>query len=451
MTKSLKLSALALLLGSTTVFGQPPTDQPVPAAPESEAEAPPPAPVPSTATTANNLSADSFVRVNATNQRYNFVRPWTKRPPFSRRGIGAVISDGRVLVTAELVGDHNSIELERPSDSVRSAATVDLIDYEANLALLRPEEPDFFANAVPVQLAGPLQVGDAVEIAQVEPNGSVATTAGVVTTIALSNYPVDGIGLLSYAISAPLQYRDNSFTVPLFYQEELAGLLMRYDSRSQTATVLPGPVIQTFLARAEESPYESFPRLGIAFSPTRDPQFRRYLEMSDDQTGVYLSKILRGSAAEKGDLEEGDVILSVEGNDIDSDGNYDDPDFGLISLGHLISNADPAKSSIPMTILRDGTTKTISLPLEPQDPASVISPPYLADEQPSFLVLGGVVFQELSRPFLEEWGSDWRSNAPQRLVNLDAFQQELPPDQGRIVFVSQVLPTDATIGYQDLN
>lgn len=440
-----KTTALALLLTCATAFAQPPepsTDgDPTDDAPLSPAPA---------VTTATNLNAAAFVRVNSTNQRYNFTRPWTKRSPFPRRGIGVVLPDNRILVSAELIADHNSIELERPTDSVRSAADVELIDYEANLALLRPQDTDFLKDAQPVELSKPLRVGDEIEIAQIEPNGTVAATAAAITTIAFSSYPVDGIAMLSYSASAPLQYRDNSFTVPVFHDDKLAGLLMRYDLRSQTATILPEPVISSFLTRAAESPYRSFPRIGIAYSPTRDPQFRRFLKMSDDQTGVYLSKILRGSAAEKSGLVEGDVVLAVEGHDIDNDGNYDDPDFGLISFAFLVSDADPKKANLTVTILRDGEQQDIELPLGPVDPSTVVSAPFSADQQPTYLVLGGVVFQELSRPFLEEWGSDWRTNAPSRLVYLDAFQEELPPDQGKIVFVSQVLPSDATIGYQDL-
>ncbi len=400
--------------------------------------------------TSTELSASSFVRVNSTNQRYNLTRPWVKRDAYSRRGIGTVITGGDVLVTAELVTDHTYVELERASDSAKTPAEVRLVDYEANLALLRPVDPGFLSESNPVDLAPPLTVGDELVIAQLERNGAVAVTGGRLTTVTVSNYPVDGIFLLSYAVSAPLQYRDNSFTVPIFHGKDLAGLLMRYDSRSQTATVLPSPLIRTFLERAATSPYQSFPRAGLAFASTRDPQFRRFLGMEETDAGIYVSELLHGSASDESGLQKGDVVLAVDGYDLDDDGNYDDDDFGKISFGHLISNAEPGRTSLPLTILRDSQRTEITLPLKPRDPATVISEAFTADEAPPYLVLGGVVFQELSRPYLEEWGSEWRSNAPQRLVYLDAFQNELPADRGKIVFVSQVLPSDATLGYEDL-
>ena len=50
----------------------------------------------------------SVVRVNVTNQPWDFMRPWGKRPPYSRRAIGPVIAGQRVLVTAELGKEYTS-------------------------------------------------------------------------------------------------------------------------------------------------------------------------------------------------------------------------------------------------------------------------------------------------------------------------------------------------------
>jgi len=81
----------------------------------------------------------SLVRVNVTGQGYDYFRPWQKRAPFSKRALGAVLSQGRVLVTADLVANQNYVELERAESGEKIAASVEVVDYEANLALLRPQ------------------------------------------------------------------------------------------------------------------------------------------------------------------------------------------------------------------------------------------------------------------------------------------------------------------------
>ena len=66
--------------------------------------------VPASMSTQKQLA---LVRVNVTGQSYDYFRPWQKKAPFSKRALGAVLSKGRVLVTADLVANQNYVELER--------------------------------------------------------------------------------------------------------------------------------------------------------------------------------------------------------------------------------------------------------------------------------------------------------------------------------------------------
>jgi hypothetical protein len=74
------------------------------------------------------------------------------------------------------------------------------------------------------------------------------------------------------------------------------------------------------------------------------------------------------------------------------------------------------------------------------------------DVPPRYLILGGLVFQELTGTYLQEWGDKWSERASQRLVQLFSFQQEMKLDpHKKIVFLSQVLPSAMTAGYQHLS
>ena len=70
----------------------------------------------------------SLVRVNVTGQPYDFVRPWQKKAPFQKRALGAVLPQGRVLVTADLVANQNYVELERAESGEKTAANVTVVD-----------------------------------------------------------------------------------------------------------------------------------------------------------------------------------------------------------------------------------------------------------------------------------------------------------------------------------
>jgi S1-C subfamily serine protease len=394
------------------------------------------------------VSSDSLVRVNSTNQAFDFFRPWTKKAPYLRRGLGVVLQGGQVLVTAELVANRTYVELEKPGSAEKSPADVVVVDYDCNLALLKPSDSGFLRDATPLSLDSGARVGDKASILQLESNGQIADTPGVITTITVAGYPLDHLALLTYRISAPLQNREGSFTIPAVRDGRLLGLLMRYDARSQTAEVVSAPVISHFLEDAKLGTYPGFPRAGLVFASTRDPQFRRYIGLDED--GVYITEIRPGSAAEKAGLRKGDIILAVADKPVDQDGNYEEPGIGKIPFSHLTNTLAHVGDTVNFTILRDGKRETLPVIVTGIEKDQSISEPYEFDHQPRYLILGGLVFRELSRPYLQEWGGNWMKDAPQRLVYLDAFQNELPADRGKIVFLSQVLPTPNTLGYENL-
>ncbi len=233
----------------------------------------------------------SLVRVNVTGQPYDYTRPWQKRAPFSKRALGAVLSKGRVLVTADLVANQNYVELERAETGEKTAAEVVVVDYEANLALVRPTDEKFLNGLAPLQLALDTVVGDHLAALQLEPTGALVVTEGLVTTIQMTRYPADVGQFLTYRISMSMQYRDNSYTIPLVKNNKLAGLLLRYDPRSQVLDAIPAPIIAHFLKEAETENYRGFPSAGFGFFPTRDPQLRKFAGQTGKPGGVYVTSV----------------------------------------------------------------------------------------------------------------------------------------------------------------
>lgn len=395
--------------------------------------------------------AVNIVRVNITSQAYDFSRPWSKKAPISKQALGAVLKGNRVLVTAECVTNATYIELETPEGDRKQAASVESVDYESNLALLRPEKDDSLLRDQPGLPLGSAKVGDSLAVWQLEANGNLIVSKGQMTTAEVNRYPLDDSAFLVYRISVPLQMRNAYATLPVLKDGHLSGLLLRYDSISSLLDIIPAPVIEHFLRDAQQKPYKGFPRLGLSFGVTRDPQLRRYLKIENLKGGVQITQTLQKGPADQAGIQKGDVLLEIAGQPIDADGNYADPDYGKISLGHLVSTKHFQGDSVPLKISRNGALleKTARISHRPAD--QLLSPPYLFDRAPLYYILGGLVFQELSRTFLKEFGADWARKAPQDLVHLDAIQSEMEEDpRKRVVFLSRVLPSQVTIGYESL-
>lgn len=392
----------------------------------------------------------SLVRVNCTSQEYNLFRPWIKKTPVSRRGLGVVVGPNQVLVTAELVQNYTYIEFERPASGERSPAKLLYVDYEVNLALLAAIDPEFLASAVPLSLDETAKVGSGAEILQLESNGVIAPTQAKITAITVAPYVLEDVGFLEFRLTAPIQQREGSFVLPTVRDGRLLGLLMRYDSRNQTADVIPPEVIARFLQGVQSESYAVFPRAGVGTAPLRDPQLRRYLGLKENN-GVFVSRVDAGGAAEKAGLKVGDVLLAIDDKTIDSDGNFSHIAYGRIPMGYLISSVKKAGETVKFKVYRDGEEKELSAVLGKRDLAALSVPPSYFDRQPPYLVAGGLVFQELSQDYLREWGNDWRKVAPDRLVNSEQFQNELFSGGQKVVFLSGVMPTPATLGYEWLS
>jgi len=166
---------------------------------------------------------------------------------------------------------------------------------------------------------------------------------------------------------------------------------------------------------------------------------------------VYIAEVLSDGPAAKGSVEQGDVLLEVDNHPVDSDGNYKDEEYGKIAIAHLFSTKRYDGDGVKLTVFRKGAKKELTVTLKHRPVESYVIEPYVNDRAPKFYILGGLVLQELSRQYLKEYGADWQKKAPEQFVYYDRQQNELFKNgPKKIVFLNRVLPSDLTIGYEEL-
>ena len=227
--------------------------------------------------------------------------------------------------------------------------------------------------------------------------------------------------------------------------------MLAYSARDQVATLLPAPIIAHFLKDLEDGTYAGFPNLGIRYSQTLDEQFRDYLGLTEKDGGVFISSVSPGGSAEAAGLQEGDVLLGINSNAIDSRGNYADPVFGRLNLSHLVKGGAYVGDEFTMDILRSGERQRLTGTLIRENSEDHLIDPYMFDRGPRFLLMGGLLFQELTLPYLKTFGNEWPKKAPFKLVFANGNQKKYE-DEGRkkLVFLSGVLPSQSVLGYERL-
>src|SRR4051794_7606227 len=148
----------------------------------------------------------AVMRVNVTSQGWDFLRPWGKRQPATKRAIGAVITpngEPRVLVTGDLVQNSTYVELESADGGEKVPASVEVVDYEANLALIKAEDPAFLKELPHLDITES-KIGDSLDVWQLEDSGRLLVTSGPMTTADYAPYPLEG-SLLVYRMTVQMQ------------------------------------------------------------------------------------------------------------------------------------------------------------------------------------------------------------------------------------------------------
>jgi S1-C subfamily serine protease len=396
----------------------------------------------------------SVVRINTTQQSWSPWQPWEKNPPRRCRALAAIVGPQRVLTTSELVADATYLEFESADGTHFARAKVIAADYEANLALLGPvseaEGEAMFAKTTPFEITTPSKIGGTLEILQLEDNGLALLTPGVLQSIDVDAHFLPGQSFLTYKVKASMQSAASSYSLPVLRDGKLAGVLFSYNAKDQLCAVASTDIVRRFLEEAADGNYAGFPSLGVAIARTVDASLRQWLKLSDGQGGLYIHRVRKGGAADLAGVKQGDVLLAVDGRTIDRHGYYEHPNYGSLSWGHLIRGEKSIGDAVPLTLSRGGEPLELKATLTREEESARLVPSHQFGKMPNYLVKGGLVFQELTRPILEAFGEDWQARAPLSLLDAYENPEKYEGTVSRIVFLSGVIPTPATVGYERL-
>ena len=377
----------------------------------------------------------ALVRVDVAQQGWDTNSPWQKRPIQNRAGQGVVVEPGVVLTLARLVTDAQLVEVSVANSARRYPARVKHVDLPVGLALVEITDEELRNTLVPLPVGDPAKLDDEFDLYQLGEDNMLQRYTGRVVS-ASSQGP-----RLELRLNTTLPGSGDGQSA--IRDGKLVGLVSA--SRGQEGTLLSVETIRRYLDDFQDGVYSGPPAPGLWIQPLLRDDLRAYYGLAADQHGIAVTRLMPGRTGE-GVLKENDVLLAVDGYDLDDEGRFTHEVHGRLDASYLFQGRRTSGDKATARILRAGKVEEVEFELKPQAAAVAIVPDRLPG-RPEFLMVGGLVLLELTKEL----------NIARRSAGAIVLRRyteragwDPSPDRKQIVFVDHVLSDVANKGFEEL-
>lgn len=384
----------------------------------------------------------SIVQLNIAKRPLVKNRPWESEKISKQTHLGTVITKDLILIKALAIQDASNINVQSFDGSKKYSAKIAHIDWEMNLAVVKVTDPDFSEHTTPAKLADEFEIGTETTIWRRRSETRLLAGKAQLFTVehrrSQTGYNQNLIQLYQ------TQMTNLGWSEPLFSNNRLAGIAI--NQNKSYIDVIPSNSIKKFISSFKNNSSDSIPSLGISFQKLTDPATRSWLNFPDSLSGVRVSKTLKDNDPDG--LRLNDIIIKINGTNIDNNGLYQHKKWDQVSLIHLIDIADK-QEKIDLLIWRE--QKQHQLSIKPRFFTSKDFPIVYKHhvDNPPYLIVGGFVFQEISEFFLHQWGNNWFDRAPTYLINF-YLNENSPSEDHKQIVISNIFKDSFNTGYEDV-
>ena len=379
----------------------------------------------------------SLVEIEITKQSYNYNLPWTVRnQQISKNGV--LIEGRQILTTADGLSNQYLCRVKKGGVSRQYIAKVKWIDYHANVAILTIKEEDFFAGMQSVSLAKAIPQSGSLQVYRWR-LGRIEERAAEIIRLYSGESKMSYVKHLTLSVSSEIESAGWSEIV--CNNRDLIGLTA--SASSGKLEILPATFISNVLARSEKNNGAGLGYFDFQYMYGKNPVLLSSKGLKKSDVGVIVTQI-NPRNKENYPLKVGDIILAIDGFNIDSEGKYMDPVYGRLSASILATHMYNAGEILPLLIWRDNEEITINYILPKADFKGSFIPEQSYDTAPEYLIAGGLIFQPVNGPLLDALGT----NMP---VLLDYYRSKKSAQiRDGLVVLTKILPDDFNLGYERL-
>jgi hypothetical protein len=384
----------------------------------------------------------SVVKVEVSRNLYDYYQPWNRRNDRSTK-IGLVVGEHQILTTSQDLSDRTLVRLQKGGRGKWTNAKVEWIDYHANLALLTTDEAAFWIGLQPANLNGkPPAEGALLQIIRWR-EGKLENRQAEFTQFVVRQSEFSGISHVQLELGSEIQ--GVGLGEPVVANSHIVGIVAA--QRGRTCKVIPASFLRAILTARQAGNQRGLGYFHFYWQRAENPASLAYLRLPGEPRGVVVTKVPERPDNAEQVLQPRDIILQIDGFDVDLQGDYTDPEFGSLMLENLSTRGKWAGDDVKMKIWREGRPLEVTYRLPKYEFAHSLVPAGVYDQPPDYLIVGGLVFQPLTVPYLQRWGTEWERRAPFRLTYYTG--DEATRKQPGIVILSQVLPDAFNLGYEE--
>ena len=397
----------------------------------------------------------SIVYLKTSFYGYEQTQPWRHKDLSQNWACACAVGEYEVLTTARNVANLAFVKALIYGQNEFVGAKIKVVDYESNLCIIELDPNAVSKPLKPLVFTENYRKGAEVDFYWLSSDNHLYNGRGYLDRAKVQKTNTSYERRLHY-IAANTSHRTGAGQVYCVGSKPI-GIASR-SNENKEAILIPAEVINRFLAavapkgvpKRTDGDYEGFGAVGFTASELLDPAVRSFLKMPASlKTGAYVTDVYNlGTASDV--LKKADVILAIDGNTLNSYGQFMHPKYKWLLFHHLITSKTVGETVL-FELWRNGKKIQLQAEVKNFKAAEMLIPYHEYDRQPEYIITGGFILQKLTRGYLARWGKDWTGKVSPHLYHYYRDLAFKPTsERGNIVILSYVLPANINIGYSSL-
>jgi hypothetical protein len=359
---------------------------------------------------------------------------------------GVVVGENQVLTLATNISRAAYIQAQKVDDFEKIPMRVLFADFDANLALLGPDEGKSLSGVRVMPVGPDIPIGSDVSLVAIENEKQLQRVSMRAMEVSLREAVVSGISVPMYSLSG--QNRAQCKSDPVIRRGMLAGLCsVVVDGQPQAVSA--GIIAHFLHDHMNSAAYRGFAGLGLAFQAVKSPWHRKILGVPAGKGALRVSQIMETSPFNQC-VEIDDVVTALDDVKVDHRGFYKHPQWGSVPVRNYVASKY-AGDSLTVRLIRRGKAMTCVRPLRRYSSLDQPVPGIQNEGAVPYVIFGGLVLRELNADYLMTYGRDWIKNAPSDFAFIYSYLNYPSLARKRVIILSNVLGDTFNLGFEKLS